>query len=100
MVAECTTHDTEINAAQHPATLPDCLSPSVRISGRLIAMNSDAAELSSITTVVSDTARRVAEVAERRASDPDDPVINRLYEIERALITAERRLRDASRALG
>ncbi len=62
-------------------------------------MNSDAAELSSITTVVADTARRIADVADRRATDPDDPIIGRLHEIERALVTAERRLRDAARAL-
>lgn len=68
-------------------------------SGRLTDMNSDAAELSSLTTVVADTARRVADLAERRSTDPDDPVIGRLHEIERALVTAERRLRDASRAL-
>ena len=63
-------------------------------------MHSDAAELSSITTVVADIARRIGDVAERRASDPEDPLIARLHEIERALITVERRLHDVGRALG
>ncbi len=62
-------------------------------------MHPDKAELSSITTVVADVARRIAEVAERRAADPDDPVIGRLHEIERSLITVERRLHDVGRAL-
>ncbi len=62
-------------------------------------MHPDKAELSSITTVVADVARRIAEVAERRSADPDDPVIGRLHEIERSLITVERRLHDVGRAL-
>ena len=62
-------------------------------------MDSDAAELSSITTVVADVAQRVAGVAERRGIDPDDPIVSRLHEIERALVTAQRRLRDVARAL-
>ena len=63
-------------------------------------MDSDAAELSSIATVVSDIAQRVAEMANRRGSDPDDPMLARLGEIERALVTVERRLRAAVRDLG
>ncbi len=62
-------------------------------------MDPDAAELSSITTVVSDVARRIGAVAERRAADPDDPAIGRLHEIERSLVTVERRLHDLGRAL-
>ncbi|NIV91057.1 MAG: hypothetical protein GWN07_40800, partial [Actinobacteria bacterium] len=56
-------------------------------------MDPDAAELSSLTTVVADVARRVGELADRRSADPDDPIVSRLHEIERALMTAERRLR-------
>jgi ATP-dependent Clp protease ATP-binding subunit ClpA len=62
-------------------------------------MHPDAAELSSITTVVSDLAQRVADVAERRQQDPDDPVVGRLHEIERTLVTAARRLRTVGRDL-
>ncbi|MCQ3805905.1 MAG: hypothetical protein OXB92_07340 [Acidimicrobiaceae bacterium] len=63
-------------------------------------MDPDAAELSSLTTVVSDAARRIAEMADRRAADPDDPTLARLHEIERALVTVERRLRSTVRDLG
>jgi hypothetical protein len=62
-------------------------------------MNSDAAELSSLTTVVADVASRIGKLAERRSVDPDDPVLGRLHEIERTLITAERRLRSTARDL-
>ncbi len=62
-------------------------------------MDPDAAELSSITSVVSDLAKRIADVAERRLTDPDDPVVGRLHEIERTLVTAERRLRSVGREL-
>jgi hypothetical protein len=62
-------------------------------------MDPDAAELSSITSVVGDLAKRVADVAERRLADPDDPVVGRLHEIERTLVTAERRLRSVGRDL-
>jgi hypothetical protein len=62
-------------------------------------MDSDAAEHSSLTTVVADVAARIGLLAERRSTDPDDPMVNRLHEIERALITAERRLRATARDL-
>lgn len=62
-------------------------------------MNSDAAELSSLTTVVADVAARIGKIAERRGVDPDDPLVGRLHEIERALVTAERRLRSTAREL-
>ncbi len=62
-------------------------------------MDPDAAELSSMTTTVSDLARRVAGIAERRGADPDDPLIGRLHEVERTLLTAERRFRAMGRVL-
>lgn len=62
-------------------------------------MDSDAAEISSLTTVIADAALRIGNLAERRTSDPDDPVIGRLHEIERQLTTVQRRLRDVGRAL-
>ncbi len=62
-------------------------------------MDPDAAELSSITTTVADLAKRIGGVAERRVTDPDDPIIGRLHEAERALLTAERRLRAIGRSL-
>jgi hypothetical protein len=63
-------------------------------------MDPDAAELSSVMSVVADLAHRVAEVAERRDVDPDDPLAGRLHEIERSLVTANRRLRAVVRDLG
>jgi hypothetical protein len=63
-------------------------------------MNSDAAELSSLTTVVADVATRIGQLADRRGKDPDDPLVGRLLEIERALLTAERRLRSTTREIG
>lgn len=62
-------------------------------------MDPDAAEISSLTTVVADVASRVGKIADRRGVDPDDPLVGRLHEIERALITAERRLRSTARDL-
>ena len=89
---------TQVDAAKHHYTLPVRLLRSGGF-GAHCGMDSDAAELSSLTTVVADAALRIAQLAERRATDPDDPVIGRLHEIERQLTTAERRLRDVSRAL-
>ena len=68
--------------------------------GQTATMDSDAAELSSLTTVISDVAQRIAEMANRRGADPDDPVLARLHEIERTLVTVERRLRSTARDLG
>ena len=62
-------------------------------------MDPDAAEISSLTTVISDLAERVAEIAQRRSDDPDDPYVGRLHEIERTLTTAQRRLRAIGRDL-
>lgn len=62
-------------------------------------MDSDSAELSSLTTVVADIAQRISTMADRRAVDPDDPTVTRLYEIERSLVTLERRLRSTARDL-
>lgn len=65
----------------------------------LPGMDTDAAELSSVTTVIEELARRVVEVANRRSDDPDDPVVPRLHEVERSLVAAERRLRTIVRDL-
>ena len=80
----------------HSRYRPGCAAPAV--SGMMLSWI-PTAELSSITTVVSDLALRVAGVAERRQHDPDDPIVARLHEIERSLVTAQRRLRDVARAL-
>ena len=55
-------------------------------------MNSDGAELSSIQGSIEDLARRVEAIAKRRDEDPDDPVSTGLYEVDRSLRNAVRRL--------
>jgi hypothetical protein len=62
-------------------------------------MNPDAAELSSLMTVVTDVALRVAEVARRREDESDDASAGRLQEIERSLVTAGRRMQAVIRDL-
>lgn len=60
-------------------------------------MNSDQAELSTVTTQIDDLVGRVVEVAERyRGTDRDDVAI-RLFEVERALTAAGRSLQSALR---
>jgi len=63
-------------------------------------MDSDAAELSAISSTVAELADRVVGVADRRSADPDDPLLAGLYEAERLLRTTQRRLRTSVRALG
>ncbi len=55
-------------------------------------MNSDGAELSSIQGSIEELARRVEAIAKRRDEDPDDPVSTGLYEVDRSLRNAVRRL--------
>ena len=69
------------------------------VFGHTSAMNTDAAELSSLMTVVTDVALRVAEVARRREAESDDASAGRLQEIERSLVTAGRRMQAIIRDL-
>ncbi len=62
-------------------------------------MNPDAAELSSLMTVVADVALRVAEIAQRREVVSDESSASRLQEIERSLVTAGRRMQTVIRDL-
>ena len=55
----------------------------------------DAAELSSITTVLEDLQGRVVEVADRWRSRERDDVAGDLYDVERSLRSAQRRIRRA-----
>gem|GEM_PF-521396 len=55
----------------------------------------DAAELSSITTVLADLQTRVVEVADRWRSVERDDVAGDLYDVERSLRNAQRRIRRA-----
>ena len=55
-------------------------------------MTSDAAELSSIQGTLEELARRIEVIADRRDDDPDDPISAGLYEVDRSLRNAVRRL--------
>ena len=57
--------------------------------------SNDAAELSSITTVLADMQTRVVEVADRWRAVERDDVAGDLYEVERSLRNAQRRIRRA-----
>lgn len=53
---------------------------------------SDGAELSSIQGTLEELTRRVEQIAQRRDTDPDDPTSTGLFEVERSLRNATRRL--------
>jgi hypothetical protein len=55
-------------------------------------VSTDAAELSSIQGSLEELARRVEAIADRRDSDPDDPISPGLYEVDRSLRNAVRQL--------
>ena len=61
---------------------------------------SPAPELSSITTALSDITRRVTTIAERSQGSDLDWLSSTLFDVERALIDATRRLSSATTALG
>jgi hypothetical protein len=57
-----------------------------------------AAELSSIRTALDELTRRITGLAERHADDADDPFAQGLFEVERTLGEALRRLERLGRA--
>ena len=63
-------------------------------------MSTDKAELSSIGSAVTDLLGRISEMAERWHAAERDDVAKDLFEVERALRTAERRIQRASKAIG
>lgn len=62
-------------------------------------MESDRAELSSIASQIGDLTARVVTVAKRHQGTPREDLSNDLYEVERSLRTALRRLERTARAL-
>ncbi len=60
----------------------------------------DRAALSSVTTVLGDLTERVTAMAESYAGTPREDVASDLYEVERALRTAARRLDRLLRTMG
>ena len=61
-------------------------------------MNSDMAELSTVSTQIDELVARITEVAERFHGTDEDAVAVRLFEVERSLMSAGRNLRSAMRA--
>lgn len=62
-------------------------------------MNHAVAELSSVTSQLEDITRRVTEAAKDFDTNAREDVAHELYEVERALRTATRRLHRAVRAV-
>lgn len=62
-------------------------------------MSTDLAELSSMSATLSDVLDRVTEIAERYHAIERDDVANDLFEVERSLRTAQRRMRRATKVL-
>ena len=60
-----------------------------------VSPRNDAPELLSLATVLDDVSRRVTAMAERRAGAESDDVANALFEVERSLREARRRLQKA-----
>jgi hypothetical protein len=61
-------------------------------------VSTDQAELSSIAAVLEDMTKRVTSIAERQQAAARDDVASDLYEVERNLRTANRRLAKLLRA--
>jgi hypothetical protein len=62
-------------------------------------METDRAELSALATSIDEVTRRVTAAADRLRGTPRDDIANGLYEVERSLLTAGRRLDRVIRAL-
>jgi hypothetical protein len=62
-------------------------------------MDSDAAQLTSVVTALDDLTSRVVEAADRYRGERRDDIAGDLYEVERALRTASRRLSKTVRDL-
>lgn len=60
--------------------------------GRHHPVSTDDAELSSIQGTLEELAARVVAIADRRDADPDDALAAGLYEVDRSLRNAIRRL--------
>jgi hypothetical protein len=63
-------------------------------------MSTDSADLASVLDQLQLLTDRVSSIADRQETDGNDVVANDLYDVERALRTAARRLETALRRLG
>lgn len=55
--------------------------------------------MSAVATALEDLLRRVTAAADRHSDDPDESLAHELYEVERALRSAVRRMSKVLRAL-
>jgi hypothetical protein len=62
-------------------------------------METDRAELSALATSIDEVTRRVTAAADRLRGTPRDDIANGLYEVERSLLTAGRKLERVVRDL-
>jgi hypothetical protein len=62
-------------------------------------METDRAELSALATSIDELTRRVTAAADRLRGTPRDDIANGLYEVERSLLTAGRKLERVVRDL-
>jgi hypothetical protein len=62
-------------------------------------METDRAELSALATSIEEVTRRVTAAADRLRGTPRDDIANGLYEVERSLLTAGRKLERVVRDL-
>ena len=62
-------------------------------------MESDRAELSALATSLDDLTRRITVLADRFAGTPRTDVADSLYEVERSLLAAARKLDRVERSL-
>jgi hypothetical protein len=62
-------------------------------------MESERAELSALATTLDEMTRRITAVADRDAGTPRADVADGLYEVERSLLTAARKLDRVERSL-
>lgn len=63
-------------------------------------MESDRAELSALATSLDELTRRITAAPDRYRGSPRDDVADGLYEVERSLVTAARKLDRVLRAMG
>ena len=69
------------------------------IAGRTVGMESDRAELSALATSLDELTKRLTGVADRYQATPRQDIADSLFEVERSLLTATRKLDRVLRAM-
>ncbi len=93
--AQVSAHTPEVESPQHGARLrgPPERSETGLLTGHTGAMSLDVAQLSSLSTALDDLTQRIATFADALDGAPREDVAADLYEVERNLQAAARRLR-------